>query len=57
MKIVNPKLNAETILAMQETEQILEEYNNGTRTPKTFTNARDMFAAMDTEDKADGDDF
>ena len=55
-EIRNPKLNAQTILAMQETEQILDEYNSGTRTPRTFTNARGMFAAMDAEDIAEGTD-
>ena len=54
-EVRNPKLNAETILAIQETEEILEEYDNGTRTAK-FTNARDMFAAMDAEDEAEGVD-
>jgi len=53
-EVRNPKLNAETILAMQETEDILEEYNNGTRTPQ-FANARDMFAAMDAEDETEED--
>ena len=52
----NPKLNAETILAMQETENILEEYNNGTRPPRAFSSAREMFAAMDAEDAAEGED-
>ena len=55
-EVRNPKLNAETLLAMQETESILEEYNNGTRTPRAFTNARDMFAAMDAEDEAEEND-
>ena len=55
-EVRNPKLNADTILAMHETEQILEEYDNGTRTQRTFTNARDMFAAMDAEDKAEESD-
>jgi len=55
-EVRNPKLNADTILAMQETEQILEEYGNGTRIPRTFTNARDMFAEMDAEDKAEEND-
>lgn len=53
-EVRNPKLNAETILALQETEGIVEEYNNGTRTLRTFTNAREMFAAMDAEDEAEG---
>ena len=55
-EIREPKLNADTLSAMQETEQILEEYANGSRAPKTFSNAREMFAAMDLEDEAEGDD-
>jgi len=55
-EVRNPKLNAETILAMQETERILEDYDNGTRVQRAFTNAREMFAFMDAEDEADGDD-
>ena len=53
-EIRNPKLSSETLLAMQETEQILDEYSNGSRVPKSFTNAREMFAAMDAEDEAEG---
>ena len=49
-EIRNPKFNNQTVLAIQETEQILNEYTNGLRTPKPYTNARDMFTAMDTED-------
>jgi len=41
---------------MQETEQILEEYDIGTRSPRAFANAREMFAAMDAEDEAECDD-
>ena len=52
----NPKLNAVTLLAIQETEQILDEYTNGSRTPKSFANAREMFMAMDAEDEAEGED-
>ena len=48
-EIHEPKLNAETLLAMQETEQILEEYENGTRKPKPVSNAHDLFAAMDLD--------
>ena len=54
-EIREPKFNAETLSAMQETEQIIEEYKNGSRTPKPFSNAREMFAAMDLEDEAEGD--
>jgi len=52
----NPKLNSETLLAMQETEQILEEYDSGMRSPSTFANAREVFAAMDAEDELEGND-
>ena len=55
-EIREPGFNAETLLAMQETEQILDEHINKTRTSKTFSNAREMFAAMDLEDEAEGDD-
>lgn len=54
-EIREPKLNAETLSAMQETEQILEEYDNGSRMPKSFSNAHEMFAVMDSEDKAEGE--
>jgi len=55
-EVREPRLKADTLSAMQETEQILDEYNNGLRTPKSFANARDMFSAMDAEDEAEGDD-
>ena len=55
-EIREPQLNAETLSAMQETEQILEEYANGSRAPKSFSNAREMFAAMDLEDQAEEHD-
>ena len=55
-EIREPKLNADTLSAMQETEQILEDYTNGSRVPKAFSNAREMFAAMDSEDEAEGED-
>jgi len=55
-EIREPRLNAETLLAIQETEQILSEYNDNIRIPQTFSNAREMFAAMDAEDEAEGDD-
>jgi DNA-damage-inducible protein J len=53
-EIREPKLKAETLLAMEETEQILDGYANGSRIQKSFSNARDMFAAMDLEDEAEG---
>ena len=52
-EIRNPQLNAQAIMAIQETEQILDDYDNGIRTPRAFANARDMFAAMDAEDAAE----
>ena len=54
-EIRNPKFNADTLSAMQETEKILEEYSNGFRAPKSFSNAREMFEAMDSEDEAETD--
>ena len=55
-EIREPKLNTNTLLAIQETEQIIKDYNNGSRIPRPFTNAREMFTAMDLEDEAEGDD-
>jgi DNA-damage-inducible protein J len=55
-EIREPRLNAEALLAIQETEHILGEYINKTRTQKTFYNAREMFAVMDAEDEAEGGD-
>ena len=49
-EVREPEFNAETLLAMQETEQIIEDYSNGIRAPKLFANAREMFDAMDLED-------
>ena len=55
-EIREPRYSVETLLAMQETEQILDEYINRTRTQKAFSSAREMFEAMDIEDEAEGDD-
>jgi len=49
-EIRNPKFNSDVLQAMEETEQIIAEYANGTRKPKPYKNAREMFAAMDLED-------
>ena len=46
-------MNADTLLAIQETEQIIKEYSDGSRIPRPFSNAREMFAAMDLEDEAE----
>ena len=52
-EIREPNLKHETLSAIQETEQIISEYENGSRPPKSFTNAKEMFAAMDAEDEAE----
>jgi len=46
------KPNAQLREAMEETEQILAEYANGTRKP--YISLYDMNAAMDAEDEAEG---
>ena len=55
-EIREPKFKSDTLLAIQETEQILEDYSNGSRIPTSFSNAREMFEAMDLEDEAEGED-
>ena len=55
-EIREPRLKAETLVAIQESEQIISEYADGTRTPRAFSNAREMFAAMDLDDEAEGGD-
>ena len=52
----DPVLNAKTLSAIQETEQIIEDYINGSRNKKPINNAREMFSAMDLEDSAEGVD-
>ena len=46
-------MNADTLLAIQETEQIIKDYSDGSRIPRPFSNAREMFTAMDLEDEAE----
>ncbi|MCL2096347.1 MAG: type II toxin-antitoxin system RelB/DinJ family antitoxin [Oscillospiraceae bacterium] len=55
-EIREPKFKSEVLLAMRETEQIIQEHKNGIRRIKSFANAREMFAAMDLEDKLEDDD-
>ena len=55
-EVRDPVLNAKTLSAIQETEQIIEDYLNGSRIITPFINARDMFSAMDLEDSAEGVD-
>ena len=53
-EVRQPKFNAEVLQAMQETEEILSEYANGTRKPKPFTNAHDLIQEiLDEEDDDD----
>jgi len=55
-EVRNPKLKTQTILAMEEAEQILSEYDSGVRTPNVFADASEMFAAMDAEDFVENTD-
>jgi len=54
--VCNPKLKMQSLSAIQETEQILNEYQAETRKPKSFANAREMFAALDADDYIGNDD-
>jgi DNA-damage-inducible protein J len=54
-EIANPKLRVETMQAIQETEEIIKQYENGTRTGKTYTNAREFL--QDILDEEDGDEI
>ncbi|MCL2199114.1 MAG: type II toxin-antitoxin system RelB/DinJ family antitoxin [Defluviitaleaceae bacterium] len=45
--------NNNLLAAMEETEQIINDYTSGKRKPKPFATAREMFAAMDEEDEAE----
>jgi addiction module RelB/DinJ family antitoxin len=48
------KPNARLLAAMEETEQIIKEYENGTRKPQPYTSVRDFLQEIiDEED----DDF
>ena len=53
-EVREPVPNARLLAAMEETEQILKEYEDGTRERPTYTTVREMFAAMDAEDEAEG---
>ena len=45
------KPNAELLQAIEETEQIIREYENGTRTAKTYTDASEFLRdILDEED-------
>ncbi|MCL2055098.1 MAG: type II toxin-antitoxin system RelB/DinJ family antitoxin [Oscillospiraceae bacterium] len=47
------KPNASLLKAIEEAEQIIEEYKAGTRKPRFYANAREMFEAMDLEDETE----
>ena len=49
-----PKLKADVLLAIEETEQIINEYKNGMRQPKPYKNASDFL--QDILDEEDEDD-
>jgi len=48
-----PKPNAELLRAIEETEQIIREYEDGTRKPKPFTSAREMMQEILSEEDED----
>jgi DNA-damage-inducible protein J len=54
-EIREPKFNTEIVKAIFETEQIIKDYDNGSRLPKAISNAYELFLAMDMEDEAEGD--
>ena len=57
MKTINElrvqRFNSKVLQAMEETNQILEEYANGTRTPESFTSAIDLIQEILNEDEED----
>ncbi|MCL1807943.1 MAG: type II toxin-antitoxin system RelB/DinJ family antitoxin [Oscillospiraceae bacterium] len=49
-----PRLKAEVLQAMEETEQIIKEYSDGTRKPKPYKNAHDFLQEiLDEGDEED----
>jgi len=52
-EIQNPKFNYEVLEAMMETEQIIKEYEEGTRNVKTYTNAHDFLQDILNEEDDD----
>jgi DNA-damage-inducible protein J len=53
--IREPRPSAMLLQAIGEADRLLKEYADGTRTPPPYASAAEMFAAMDLEDKADGE--
>ena len=45
--------NASLLAAMEETEQLIREYENGTRTPQPFTSVRNFLQEIINKDDAD----
>ncbi len=54
-EVREPQPNAMLLEAMDEAEQLLKEYADRTRKLPAFSSAREMFAAMDLEDEAEGE--
>ena len=49
-----PRLNSDVLQAMEETEQLLREYANGTRKPEPYSNAHDLLQEiLNEEDEGD----
>jgi DNA-damage-inducible protein J len=48
------KFSTELLEAMEETEQLIKDIESGKRKSETYANARELFAAMDLEDEAEG---
>ena len=49
-----PRLNSDVLNAMEETEQLLIEYANGTHKPEPFTNAHELLQdILNEEDEGD----
>ena len=45
-----PRFNSDVLQAMEETEQLLREYSNGTRKPEPFTDAHDLLQEILNEE-------
>jgi DNA-damage-inducible protein J len=54
-EVREPRLKADVLAAMHETEQMLNDYELGLRPVPAYSSTREMFAAMDAEDAAEGD--
>lgn len=52
-EIREPKPNAKLLQAIDETEQIIKEYENGIRSAKTYDNAHDFLQDILNEEESD----